>query len=428
MELVLLKMVAFLRPLGGIKYAEVAFELISILLIIALGVALLVHGATRKALRFSAIDALILAFAAWCLTTYVIYFESASFAEVAKLLIPLLSYTIAKNIIGNERQYRALLFWIIVGFAIPTVVSAVLILLGEGVQYVSYWTGVSRWEGVYIGSHNLGHSMTLLLITLVLFVEFSRREKGEGWQGGRRNVLTIPLFALLGLIALYCLYMSQVRTALVGLLIFMGMYLYFRNKRYLIYAISAMAVIATSTVPFWLPALLPEVAIRQPGTELDSDDLGSGRPRLWRNDLTVFASLPIDQKLAGVGIGSRFSEKTGQVLYGHNDWLEMLTQTGIVGVGLFATLQLLIFLTILRLPPERHRYPYLALFVAVNVMMVLSNSYAWRIQVGHLYYIILAFIELNQRREVSMAVAAPGPQYPTSHLHGSPLRFKGGMR
>ena len=422
MELVLLKLVAFLRPLGGIKYAEFAFELISILLITALGAALLVHGATRKVLRFSAIDAMILAFTIWCLTTYVVYFESASFAEVAKLLIPLLSYTIAKNVIGNERQYRALLFWIIVGFAIPTIGSAALILLGEGVQYVSYWTGVSRWEGVYIGSHNLGHSMTLLLIALVLFVEFSRREKQEGWQGGR---LIIPLFALLGLVALYCLYMSQVRTALVGIIIFTSIYLYFRNKRFLIYAIAAFAAIATTTVPFWLPALLPEVAMQQPGTELDSENLGSGRPRMWRNDLTVFASLPIDQKLAGVGIGSRFSGETGQVLYGHNDWLELLTQTGIVGVGLFAMLQLLIFLAILRLPPERHRYPYLALFVAVNVMMMVSNSYAWRIQVGHLYYIILAFIELNQRQEVSTAVVT---NYPTAQLHGSPLRFKGGLR
>lgn len=426
MDLLLLKLVAFVRPLGGIKYAEVAFELISIVLIIALGAALLMRGATRHALRFSGIDALILAFTVWCLTIFVVYFESASFAELAKLLIPLLSYTIAKNIIANERQYRALLFWIILGFTIPAIGSAALILLGEGVQYVSYWTGVSRWEGAYIGSHNLGHSMTLLLITLVLFVEFFRRERNEE-QGGRQNALTIPLCAFLGLVALYCLYMSQVRTALVGLIIFVVMYLYFRNKKYLIYSVAVIAVVATTTVPFWLPALLPEVAMRQPGAELDSDDLGSGRPRLWRNDLTVFAALPIDQKLAGVGIGSRVSEKTGQVLYGHNDWLEMLTQTGIVGVALFAMLQLLIFLAILRLPPERHRYPYLALFVSVNVMMVLSNSYAWRIQVGHLYYIILAFIELNQRQGVSMAIA-PESQYPTPRLHGSPLRFKGGMR
>jgi O-antigen ligase len=123
-------------------------------------------------------------------------------------------------------------------------------------------------------------------------------------------------------------------------------------------------------------------------------NLGSGRPSLWLNDIMVFAERPIDAKLAGAGIGNRsgISEAGGQV-FGHNDWLELLTQTGLIGLALFAALQFLIFKKLLRMEGNK-KYAFLSLFIAVNLMMFVSNSYVWRIQVGHLYYMILAFIEL----------------------------------
>jgi hypothetical protein len=33
-------------------------------------------------------------------------------------------------------------------------------------------------------------------------------------------------------------------------------------------------------------------------------------------------------------------------------------------------------------------------------MMVVSNSYAWRIQVSQLYYMVLAYIEIQQSQTV----------------------------
>jgi hypothetical protein len=42
---------------------------------------------------------------------------------------------------------------------------------------------------------------------------------------------------------------------------------------------------------------------------------------------------------------------------------------------------------------------FIALFVSVVVMMAVSNSYIWRIQVSQLYYMILAFIEISRERE-----------------------------
>jgi O-antigen ligase len=85
----------------------------------------------------------------------------------------------------------------------------------------------------------------------------------------------------------------------------------------------------------------------------------------------------------------------GDETHGHNDWLEMLTQTGLIGFALFVALQILLFRAILRLD-RKERFVFLAMLVAVNVMMFFSNSYAWRIQVSHLYYIILAYVELRR--------------------------------
>src|SRR5690606_22132336 len=107
-------------------------------------------------------------------------------------------------------------------------------------------------------------------------------------------------------------------------------------------------LVAAATVPYWLPALLPEVAMMRQGIELDVMDLGSDRPRYWLNDLMVFADLPLDRKLAGVGIGAIAEHSIGPRLYGHNDWLQILTQTGLVGLVLFLALQVAVLRRILR--------------------------------------------------------------------------------
>ena len=64
----------------------------------------------------------------------------------------------------------------------------------------------------------------------------------------------------------------------------------------------------------------------------------------------------------------------GSWVGGHSDWLRVLTDTGLIGFALFAWLQILIFRAILRMRgTERH--VFLAIFGAVNIMMLVSNSY-----------------------------------------------------
>jgi O-antigen ligase len=400
MELFLVNLVALLRPLASLEFASVIFEIAGIVLFGLLVGAILANSAMRKALKISSVDAAISAFTLWCFAIYLIYFEVALIKEVGKLVVPLLSYIVTKNVVRDRSEYTALLRWALVGFSIPIVLSTVMIINGSGIDYVSYWTDLSRWRGAYEGSHSLGHSMTLFLMMLVLYTNIIKSAGAEGEK--KRALFVNPVFGLLAMAALYCLYMSQVRTAVVGLILFSVIYLYFVNRKLLLIGGLGLGVLAILTVPFWLPALLPEFAMREKGIAVDTMELGSGRPTMWLNDLIVFANAPIDQQLAGIGIGNRGSRggilvDADYVIYGHNDWLELLTQTGIVGVALFAWVQISIFRNILRMVGNQ-KYLYLAMFSAVNVMMVVSNSYAWRIQVSQLYYMALAYIEIQKPR------------------------------
>ena len=388
MELIFLKVVAFSRPLASMKYFEALFAVLGIGLFAALFLALLIRGSLRQSLRLSGVDAAIFAFSIWCLAAGLIYYERFDAGDIMKLLIPLLSYTVVKNVVSSAQEHRQVMFWAILGFVVPTLLSALLIAIAHpgAVDMVMYYTGVTRWQGVYTHSHNLGHSMTLVLMVLALFVTM-RAVIPE--TGGKSRTGETMLIVTIGAIALYCLYMSQVRSALLGLITFALIYLYFYNKKLLLFGAALVTGIAVLTIPYWSKVLFPELA----GDQVDPMELGSGRPRLWLNDLTMFLAAPLDQQLAGLNTGRLGQYGGGQEVMGHSDWLELVTRTGIVGLLLFATVQVLILRKILRLPPD-HRYAFLAMFVAVNVMMCVSNSYVWRIQVSHLYYMVLAFVEV----------------------------------
>jgi O-antigen ligase len=377
------------------RYGEAFFSILGISLFGILVGAVLMRAAMRQSLRLSTIDLLIFAFMTWCIARAVIYLDGSYISQLTKLLVPLLSYIVVKNVVPDRDEYRRLIFLIIVGFSIPTLLSAGQIALGvsDAVSAVKYQTGLLRWQGAYLGAHPLGHSMTLLLMTLVLYVSLRERHEGER-QGVSLHAKNV-LLGILAAIALFCLYKSAVRTAVLGLLVFLGLYGYLHNKKALLLGGATLAVVAVLSAPFWVPRLLHEFAPDRRGGEPELMEMGSGRLTFWTNDFSNFMRLPIDQKLAGIGIGVEFTD-AGE-FQGHNDWLRIVWDTGIIGFALYAWLQILILRAILRMRGSE-RHVFLALFAAVNVMMAVSNSYVLRIQVSQLYYMILAFIEIPRQR------------------------------
>lgn len=288
MDVLLVKLVALLRPLASVEYADAVFDAAAIGLFGLAGIAFLMNTAVRQQMRVSAIDVTIAAFVAWTIAIYIIYFDRANIRDMAKLLVPMISYTLVKNVMDSG-QYRRMLEWMILGFGVTAVLSAALIVTGRGLDYVNYWTDLPRWRGAYVNSHNFGHGMTLLLMLVAVYAMLGRSQlNGTGtlalqpwkkaWLGGT------------AVLALYCLYMSQVRSAIVGLIVFaltMGLLL---NRRQLVVAGGILAVVATLSFPKWAPALLPDVLTGNRAAveeELQWSNIGSGRPGYWRHNVRL---------------------------------------------------------------------------------------------------------------------------------------------
>lgn len=397
MEFLLIEFIAFFRPLASLDYAEGLFDVAAIILFALAIAAFLMNSALRQKMSITAIDLAILGFVVWCVAAYIIYIDRADIRDVAKLLMPIVMFTVVKNIVQTEDQYRRMLLWMIAGFGIATILSGIRIVTGSGVDYVNFWTELPRWRGAYANAHNLGHSMTLFVMLMVLYLNVNRSRVTR-----RRAIQERVVVACLGAFAVYCLYMSQVRSAIVGLIVFGLVYGLARSRKALVMAGATALVLGAMSFPYWAPALLPDVLTGH-HTGMDWSKLGSGRTDYWQRNVQLFSDLPLDQKIAGVGIGNRVTPnlaKEGDILDSHNDWLEMMMQTGIVGLALFGLIQLMILRAILRLEP-RVRYFYLAMFAAVSAMMFISNSYAWRIQVAYPYYMLIAYIELRRQEHVA---------------------------
>lgn len=101
-------------------------------------------------------------------------------------------------------------------------------------------------------------------------------------------------------------------------------------------------------------------------------DGGSGRFALWGRSIQYFIEHPI------IGIGSfNFSEYNvfhyGEKLYVHNTFLEVLTETGVIGSFFY----ILFLLTVLKQTMKRsmlQKYPYLFLAFTGFLLQMLSLS------------------------------------------------------
>jgi len=378
------------------------FELAAIGIFVVLVGVFLINLALRKTVQLSMIDGLIAAFAFWCFASYLIYYEQGRFRELARLLIPLFTYIVAKNVLADRMQYLSMLRSMIMGFSVPLFVTIGLIATGGGIETtgdeltINYWTGIPRWQGAFFGAHSLGHLMTFLAMVLLVFYTLDSETGGTA-----RKILWTRFFLFfMALLAITCLFLSQVRTAILGLVIFGAIYLFVYYKRLLLILAIAGSVSAVLAAPILFPFFFPDLVMIQKG-EGGFEAIGSGRPRIWSTNLEFFMQLPIDLQLAGVGIGNKVQVGSfGKYSYSdsHNDYLDILLQTGLIGLVLLVAIQFAILRRVLVMP-GRERFVFLGVFVAVMVMNFVSNSYVSRFELAQLYYLLMAYVEVAPREE-----------------------------
>jgi len=402
MELFLLYLSAFLRPLLGIDFTQGSsgsetsgiYNVTTAVLTVFLGGALFMNASLRRNLRVSAIDLSMAAFAGWCVAVYFIYYERAVGREVLKLIFPLFVYFVVKNVLTDREQYRKMIWLMIAGFTVPVALSTALVLQGKGVAYVRYWTDIPRYQGAYSDVHNFSHNMLFLLMLIAVYVVVSRfnREKEQQVSGKKQNVLYL---GVLGLAALYCLIMTQARTQLLGLIVFFGYTLLVYNRRalYLVSALSIVLVIVFA--PIFMKAFFWDYQKVESGV-WSEDELGAGRPKIWKNNLNIFEKMPLDRQLGGVGIGNKEGlGGTEGITDSHNDFLDVMIQTGMVGLLLYLLMQALLLRKILQLP-GKEKHVFVAMFISVAMMNISSNSYITRSAIAQLYFLTMAYVELRK--------------------------------
>jgi len=139
--------------LFGLKYLEIFSIGISYLFIVLILL-------TLKQQRLDGASALLLVFCLYCGLSIA---WGSVIREVTRLILPALCFFIARANVKEENQLKALTLLSILGYVVPVLGSAFLIILGKGFQTV-YWTGLNRYFGMYEHIHALAHSMFVLFI------------------------------------------------------------------------------------------------------------------------------------------------------------------------------------------------------------------------------------------------------------------------
>jgi O-antigen ligase len=402
----LLSLFFFARPIMFIEtdltlHELNLFELLTVAFTSVLAVVAGINAFRKGTVAFSALDGAILVFVFWCSSVAMIYPDSTDLKSYFKLVLPPLTFFVLKRAIASRQECISLLKWLILGFIVPVGVSALMIYEGKGVAQRIFWTGLERYSGVYNGIHTMGHNMGFLIILVYIYFVMRNRDTAT-----RMGLLHKGSLLFLCSIALYCLVHGHVRTVYVGLLIFFGTVTYLYSKRLFFVAAVVGVVLAIAVAPF-LSSLFFDVTEVFSGRR-DVEEAGSGRPLIWNHNLAIFANLPFDRQIAGVGIGNFMADPfkdinasskitMNHVWNSHNDFLEVLMEIGAIGLFLIIILYLAIGRAILRMR-GRDRHTFFALFLAVVVMNALSNSYIARFGLGQMFFMLLVYVERPEFR------------------------------
>lgn len=410
METLVVNLFLFLRPilsvdLRGFTAGGNYFELLTIVLTIILGLVAIANTFSGKRKNLVSLEVIFCIFIIWCLCVAFMYYNEADFKILVKWILPLFTYLIFRRAFIDRLGYWKSLKWVLIGYSLPVTYSAILMAGGSGLWVVDYWTGLERYSGAYSGPHEMSHSIALFIMTTFIYVNLNRIKKYVP-----PNKWFYIFLAFLMVLAFYCVFKGYVRTTYVGLGIFFLTWLFFKSKVKFILGIMAMLIVFTVVVDF--STIFGGVSKVASGTG-SIEDVGSGRPYIWKRNLELFAMKPFDRQLAGIGIGNFERTPTwnetinpdSKIWNSHNDYLETLFEVGAIGLIIVIMMYFAMYRSVMRIKGQE-RYLFIALLNAVVVMNFLSNSYISRFAIAQLFYIIIVYAELPDKKEKSESVMA----------------------
>ncbi|MGZ3697092.1 MAG: O-antigen ligase family protein [Bdellovibrionota bacterium] len=319
----LLTSLLFLRPWEMLSDNDYFAILPKLCITLCFGHILLKMAREKKlSLNWTRASTLLLAFAAW---VYVTTFKAPdpAFAQARffdTLFKSVFLYFTVKNVLSTRKDLRTL-----IGTLILTFLGVGLICIYQTIETVDIAApGEDRLKG--IGAFANANDIAALMVLVFPFGFVTAWNK-------RENPLLRALAAVLVLIALVSVYLSQSRGAALGLAAGLAVYTILRTRSR---AVKAMAVgLALLSVPAY-------VAI----SSRDTGDLqGSSESR--KNYIQAGISMGLHNPVLGVGYDAyplrfenyapNFQFEIGQRT-AHNSWVLVFAETGALGLLLFAWL------------------------------------------------------------------------------------------
>ena len=387
---------------GGFNF----FEVMTIFIVILLLLIILLKLIKDKSYTFSSIDGFIIMFVLWCSLIMPFGMSEVDFKSYLKWILPPLSYILITKAFSSRFQYYVCLRSMVVGGGIAIIFSALAIVVGLGSMNINFWTGLPRYSGLYSGSHSLGHSAGFLVTSLVSFLclhkFFIKRRLSIIWK-----LAIVLIFITAG----YCLAMSHVRTVIIGLLFFFVYIAYNYSKRILIAGLFASFIIVMVMAPVFYLLFFDVVDVAKGDRGLE--EAGSGRPFIWRHNLEIFSKIGLEHQLVGIGIGNVIQDDDKMIYHtntvspenvwnSHNDYLETMMQTGIIGLLLQIGIYFSIFIKLLK-EKVPFRNIYIGAFLSIVIMNFISNSYISRFGMAQMFYMYFAWVGIPEKNDQERA-------------------------
>lgn len=314
----------------------------------------------------------------------------------------------------------------LVGLA-PLMSSAWHLLTGQ-MSSVSL-AGLNRLQGGYENLHNQAHMM-LILTTLYTFWYFYLP---PGWW--KRGALVAA-----GAAALF-LFLSYVRTPLLGLALFAVLFPALERKWAYVVAVGVAGAVGVAVSDTLAQRLTDILLVFAPDDHtVDFLRLGSGRVGIWTVSMSNFLSRPVLDLVLGVGLGGdlamvqsyvdQYRSSRGGTLNPHNDYLTLLYQLGPVSVLCYVYMQGQIIVHALR-NQRLTQDPFIrtfssfaaALAALVFVTNTVSNSFVERVTPAMVLWTVAGLVFSQHRWLQHQAEAAPvAPEPPAPRPKPLPSR------
>lgn len=265
---------------------------------------------------------------------------------IARYMSPFLMMFIVTALFRDPQGWRRVMGIFAWVGGIPVLISLYHLATGQmgGVSLA----GINRLLGGYENLHNHAHAM-LVLAAVYAFWFFEIPRGRLKWLAGAAMSA-----------ALLCLYLSYVRTALLGFAVFIFVFALVERRWTLlgsfVLAGSVLLVVSQTMRDRFSDLLL--VFDNDP-TQIDYARLGSGRMGVWTSSMEHFLKQPVMDLVLGAGLGGhwamvqdyldQFRSSRGGTLGPHNDYLALLYQLGPVSVFCYLMMQVEIVLYAVRL-------------------------------------------------------------------------------